>query len=439
MQIPSDIEKNWMNKAQLEFQGRELTKRLESFAAEFENNPRLSEAQKQKAYEALQDEYEAWESNMTRYENGQESLKNMGDNPAGLGTRPTPQLFDGLVAGKNVTATAGELAPLTFDGTAIGALAASYETNAPIRVKAFQADTKTGPVPSLPSMTGLLPAQLHPGVVERVWDVRVADLLPAITADSSSYEFLKDTTTSAAQAAVVGEGQVKPQVDVTLSPVTFNFAKIAGLIKLSREQMSDFSQALGYSITQLQRNIISKENQQLLYGDGSTNTDGSVNMVGLANTTGIGKHTAGTLSGTESHLDSILAAIDAMRTGAALASPSFALVHPTTWHAICAEKDGLNRSLVSPDPTKDTALRVWDVPVKLSTDVTKGDMFLVDRSKMGYVVVREGLVINGPAHDSDDFSRNLASWVAELRENLAVVRASAVYLLQGLPTSITAP
>lgn len=356
------------------------------------------------------------------------------------GSMPTAdtQLFNGLVDCKNITHTGGQLAPLTFDGKALSAIGTSYETSQPIRCKAFSADTKTLST-TLPTMTGLLPAQLHPGVVERVWDVRVADLLPAITADSSSYEFLKDTTTSAAQAAVVGEGQVKPQVDITLAAQTFNFAKIAGLIKLSREQMSDFSQSLGYSITQLQRNIISAENHQILYGAGDTNADGSVNMTGLAHTTGIGTHTAGSLTGTESHLDSILAAIDAMRTGAALASPTFALTHPTTWHAICLEKDGLNRSLVSPDPTQDTALQVWDVPVKLSTDVTKGDMFFVDTTKMGYLVIREGLVINGPAHDQDDFSRNLASWVAELRENIAVVRASAVYLLQGLPTSITAP
>lgn len=356
------------------------------------------------------------------------------------GSMPTPpadtQLFNGLVDCRNITHTGGQLAPLTFDGKALAAIGTSYETNAPIRVKAFE--TKT-PTPSLPSMTGLLPAQLHPNVVERVWDVRVADLLPAITADSSSYEFLKDTTTSAAQAAVVGEAQVKPQVDITLTPETFTFAKIAGLLKLSREQVADFSQALGYSINQLQRNIISAENHQLLYGDGSTNSDGSINMTGLAHTSGILTHTAGTLSGSESHLDSILAAIDAMRSGPALASPSFALVHPTTWHSVCLEKDGLNRSLVSPDPTKDSALQVWDVPVKLSTDVAKGDLFLVDASKMGYLVIREGLQIFGPAHDQDDFSRNLTSWVAELRENLAVVRASAVYLLQGLPTSITAP
>lgn len=427
-----------MNKAQLEFQGRELTKRLDNFAAEFENNPHLTEAEKQKAYNSLRAEYEAWEADYERHEHGQEFFKKMGDNPAGLGAQPTTQLFDGLVAGKNITHTGGQLAPLTFDGKALSAIGTSYETSQPIRVKAFNAETKT-PTPSLPSMTGLLPAQLHPGVVERVWDVRVADLLPAITADTASYEFLKDTTTSAAQAAVVNEAAVKPQVDITLTAQTFNFAKVAGLIKLSREQISDFSQSLGYSITQLQKNIISAENHQLLYGDGSTNSDGSANMTGLANISGIGKHTAASLTGTESHLDSILAAIDAMRVGAALASPSFALVHPTTWHAICLEKDGLNRSLVSPDPTQDTALQVWDVPVKLSTDVTKGDMFFVDTTKMGYLVIREGLVINGPAHDADDFSRNLASWVAELRENIAVVRASAVYLLQGLPTSITAP
>ncbi|RFZ65612.1 Phage capsid family protein [Mycobacterium marinum] len=424
----------------LEARGRELTWRLDRFGADIEINPAYTETQKQSLYEALQADFDAWQADCKRYKNTTtEFMKKMGANPGGqLTGQPATniQLFDGLVDSKNITHTGGQLATLTFDSAAISAISKSYDNGQPIRTKAFSAEVKTT---SLPSMEGLLPAQLAPGVVERVWDVRVADLLPAVPATSSSYEYLKDTTSAASQAAVVGEGQTKPQVDVTLTPDIIKFAKIAGLIKLSREQISDFSQSLGYSINQLQKNIISKENQQLLYGDGSTNGDGSVNMVGFANTSGIGTHTAGSLTGSESHLDSILAAIDAMRTGAALASPSFALVHPTTWHAICLEKDGLNRSLVSPDPTRDTALKVWDVPVKLSTDVTPGDMFFIDTAKMGYMVVREGLVINGPAHDQDDFSKNLASWVAELRENLAVVRATAVYLLQGLPTSITAP
>lgn len=425
-----------MNKLQIDAKRRDVQARLANFARDFENNKSLTAQQKQRACELLQADFEAVEAEMANYEHTKGFMKKMGDDPAGLGSRPTTQqLFDGLVDSKNITHTGGQLAPLTFDGTALAAIGKSYETNQPIRVKA---ETKT-PTPSLPSMEGLLPAQLAPGVVDRVWDVRVADLLPAVPASSSSYEFLKDTTTSAAQAAVVGEGQTKPQVDITLTSQIIKFAKIAGLIKLSREQISDFSQSLGYSISQLQQNIISAENAQILYGDGSTNADGSVNMVGFANTSGIGTHTAGALSGTESHFDSILGAIDAMRTGAALASPTFALVHPTTWHAICLEKDGLNRSLVAPDPTRDSALRVWDVPVKLSTDVAKGDMFFIDTMKMGYMVVREGLVINGPSTDQDDFSRNLASWVAELRENLAVVRASAVYLLQGLPTAITVP
>lgn len=189
----------------LDAQGRELQARLDNFAADYENNPRLTEAQKQKAYETLQADYETWELNIDRHQHGREFLKKMGTNPAGLRAQPTTQLFDGLVADKNITHTGGQLAPLTFDGKALSAIGTSYETNQPIRVKAFSAETKTFST-TLPTMTGLLPAQLHPGVVERVWDVRVADLLPAITADTASYEFLKDTTTSAAQAAVVGEG-----------------------------------------------------------------------------------------------------------------------------------------------------------------------------------------------------------------------------------------
>lgn len=419
-----------MNTAQWAAKGRELEQRASE-----------TDLADDSAYHALIADIKAWKADAPNNELSQKMVKMMGTDPASLGNVPSNiPLFDGLVDGKNVNHTAGQLAPLAFDSKSIADLTHSFEHGNHIRTKAFSGDveTKTFDSSISSSMSSLLPAQLHSNLVERAWDVRIADLIPAITADSASYEFLRDTTTGATQAAVVGEGQTKPQVDITLTDVIFKFAKIAGLIKLSREQISDFSQALGYSISQLQRNVISKENQQYLYGDGSTNADGSVNMVGLAHTSGILTHTVGTLATGYSYLDSILSAVDGLRTGAALATPSWAIVHPTTWHAICMQKDGLNRSLVSPDPTQDTALRVWDIPVHLSTDVTKGDLFLADTTKFGYAVVREGLVINGPDHDQDDFSKNMTSWVAEMRANLAVVRPTAVYLLQGLPTSLAA-
>lgn len=421
-----------MNKNQLEATRRDLEQRLAEFK-DFDND---------EAYNSLIAEYKAFEAECERHNDQQKfGEKFMGTDPASLGNAPgNIPLFDGLVDGKSVTHTAGQLAHVAFDAKAIADLTNSFEHGTNIRTKSFSGnvETKTFDSSISSSMSALLPAQLHSNLVDRVWDVRIADLIPAITANSASYEFLRDTSSGASQAAVVGEGQTKPQVDITLTDVVFKFAKIAGLLKLSREQISDFSQSLGYSISQLQRHIISKENQQYLYGDGSTNADGSVNMVGLAHTSGILTHTVGTLATHYSYLDSILAAIDGLRNGAALATPSWALVHPTTWHAICMQKDGLDRSLVAPDPTHDSALRVWDIPVHLSTDVTKGDMFLADTTKFGYAVVREGLVINGPDHDSDDFSKNLVSWVAEMRANLAVVRPTAVYLLQGLPTSLAA-
>ncbi len=74
------------------------------------------------------------------------------------------------------------------------------------------------------------------------------------------------------------------------------------------------------------------------------------------------------------------------------------------------------------------------VPVLVTTQAVPGDAFLLDTSKFGKVVVREGITIRQGTAD-DDFIRNLLRWIYEERLNLAVERPSAILYVTSLPTT----
>lgn len=439
-----------MNITQLKAKGQELESRLANFDTDFENNPRLTEHQKQKAHDDLTAEFKAWKAEMRKHDGDREpfvKMTNHGEipNPAFAKTIEGKNMSDRLsgakfvgVDGRVIETKGAQLSPLDVDDFAVKAMDQHHRTGLPVNVKGMTAaqgsvGLKTLDA-SMPTMTGLIPAQLLPGIVERLWPFRIADHLPAIGGDAAQFTYIKDTTTAATQASVVGEGQTKPTVDVALTAVTDSYVKIAGKAIFTREQ-SDYPAAFSYLINQLQKNVISAENHQILYGDGSTNTDGSVNMIGLKNLSGVLTATAATPTSPRSYLDNILAAIDSMNTGAALAQPNLMLTHPTTYHALVQQLDGLNRSLLAPDPSRSPLTEIYGVEVRLSTDVTAGDAFFIDSSRLGYLVIREAMnIITGT--NADDLARNQNTWIAELREGAAWVRASAAFYLTGLPTSV---
>lgn len=79
-------------------------------------------------------------------------------------------------------------------------------------------------------------------------------------------------------------------------------------------------------------------------------------------------------------------------------------------------------------------MNLWGMPVLVTTQAIPGDMFLLDTTKFGKVIVREGITIRQGTAD-DDFVRNLLRWIYEERLNLGVERPSAILYLTSLPTT----
>jgi len=172
---------------------------------------------------------------------------------------------------------------------------------------------------------------------------------------------------------------------------------------------------------------VDAENLQLYGGTGEAN--GQVNgLITNSNVLGL------TATGTTEFFTDIAAGIAALRTGPALAEPDLCLLHPNTWATIRTAKDQYGRFLASVDPTTETAETIWSIPVVQSTQFTAGQAVLVDSTRYGRVVVREGLLTR-IGYSGTDFVTNVIRFLSEERLTQTIERPQAICIVKGLPTA----
>jgi HK97 family phage major capsid protein len=233
-------------------------------------------------------------------------------------------------------------------------------------------------------------------------------------------------------AAVVGEGQPKPELDMPATKVVCTPLKLAVHAGVSWEQMSDWDAFVTAVRTELMRKVIDVENQQIVYGTG-----GGTQLNGLLSFSGILTFAATGPGTPPENFTDIAGAIATLRTGPALATPDLLCLHPDTWANLRTQKDSYGRFLTNIDPTQEQADQVFGIPVIQSTWFTPGDGILVDTTKFGRVAIREPLILR-VGYAGADFTNNILRTVCEERLNVAVERPAAICHITGLPTAAPA-
>jgi HK97 family phage major capsid protein len=336
--------------------------------------------------------------------------------------------------GKPILHTGGQLQPLEFDANAISVLSKSYETKTPastlVTTKAFNT-VETGFSLTTPS---LLPAQLAGGVVERVHEDRVLDHIPAIGAETLNYEFIKDNTSSNGVSGTTAEGVTAPDVTLSYEAITVAMVAIKATFGLSAEVLSDWQTILGYTQAEVMRQVVDTENSQILTATGTTgNMNGLINQA--ANTIAVPT----TLATGVTALDYILEGLNTLRTVPnVLAVADQIWLHPNDWFSLLGLKDGLNRYMVTPDPTQDAPKRLFNIPVYTTTAMTAGTAVLLDSTKFGFGIIRQGIQLS-QGYNAADFSQFIQRYALLWRGQLAVVRPGAILTVTGLPTSAFTP
>jgi HK97 family phage major capsid protein len=320
--------------------------------------------------------------------------------------------------GRRITILGRDVNPFQIDDRTLDLMSKSVKTGHAFQVKLVDEDR--GTTKGYNTVDSLLPAELMPGVVERIHEPRIADLLPTVSSSTLNYEFISDNTTSNTVTGITAEGVAAPDAVLSFGETTLAAQAIKCTFGASYETLADRPTLLGYLTAEAFKQFSDEENSLLL--------NGSSGIVGLTQTSGITTVAVPESLPTGANtFDYVISTIDAMRVSKSLAVADKAFVHPSTYHALIAQnKDTLGRWLSTPDPTRDIIEQVFGVKVYLSTAVTAGEMVFLDTDRFGFVVLREGLRLLSPGYNAADYSEFLQRWAVIEGLNLAVVRPTAV-------------
>lgn len=317
---------------------------------------------------------------------------------------------------ENKTVTGAQLNPARFSDASAKTLYDAITKRQNASVKAFS------------TVESLIPAQLQPGVLEKIHEHRLMDYLPTQAISAPSYEIIVHSSTTGAPAPTA-EGAAKPEVVLNTTAQTLTAVKLAAHVGISYESIADYPAFYGYAQAEVMRQICDVENAQLLSGSGT-----SGNMTGFLSTSGILTHDASADTGTNvTALDSIEMAIAQLRVGSALAEANLIVMHPNTFSAIRRLKNTLGNFLIG-DPTEQGSRELFGVRVVPTTAISAGTALMLDSTKFGRVLVREGITVH-VGQTNDDFTKNIARLVLEERLVLAVERPAAVLAISNLSTT----
>jgi HK97 family phage major capsid protein len=261
----------------------------------------------------------------------------------------------------------------------------------------------------------LVPADRRSGIIERPnRRMTIRDLLTPGRTTSNAIEYVREVGFSNA-AAVVSEGDLKPESDIDYELKLAPVATIAHFIVASKQILDDAPQLETSIDGRLRYGLAFVEEQQLLNGDGTgANLNGIVTQATAFSRTFVPE--------LPTRIDDIRLAI--LQTELAEFPATGVVLHPTDWARIEMAKDTQGKYLItsSDDGQGNATVRLWGLPV-VPTQAMLVTKFLVGAFMLGAQIFdREDAMVEISTEDSDNFRRNLATLRGEERLALAVYR-----------------
>ena len=241
--------------------------------------------------------------------------------------------------------------------------------------------------------------------------ISVRDLLIVRPISVGSVEYLRAGRTGAAgvQAA---EGDIKAQIDETLTPVPAPVRTIAAWTAASRQVLDDQDYLIDYINSDLKDALRIEEDAQLLLGDGTGSNLWGLHTQAAAYNRGV----AG-----ESAIDQLRRAITQVQLARGVATGI--VLNPAGLEKVELTKDADgNYVLAIPVTSDQNRATVWRVPVVV-TDALSANQWLVgDFQRSARLYDRQQATVEISTEHADFFTRNLVAILAEERVALAVMR-----------------
>lgn len=272
--------------------------------------------------------------------------------------------------------------------------------------------------------SAILPQHFRlPGVVappDRTLFAR--DLIPSQQTNNPAVEFVQETGFTNA-AAMVAEGALKPESDLTFALVSVTAKVIAHHVVASRQILSDAAMLQAYVNNRLLYGLKLKEDSQLLYGDGT-----GENLQGLLTHPDVQTYLWS--SGANAAAGGPDTKIDAVRRAMTLVTlaeyeATGVILHPSDWEDIELLKGSDERYLWI-QVTSGGEQRFFRVPVAITQSITAGQFATgaFTQAAQIYDVWQAGVALSD--QHADFFLRNQVAVRGEERLALAIYRPEGI-------------
>ena len=259
-----------------------------------------------------------------------------------------------------------------------------------------------------------------PGIIyEPNRALTVRDLLPVGRTGSNLVEYTRElvfTNNAGPQyASPARENVTKPESGITFELATAPVITLAHWIPVSKQVLADAPQLMSYINTRLMYGLKLKEEDQLLNGDGVGGDLGGILKSG--NFTAYNRGVTG-----DTKVDTVRRALT--QVGLSEYSADAVVMHPADWEDIELTKadDG---QYVWANPALGAGPQLWGRRVVPTQAIAEGT-FLTGSFAMGAQVWdREQAAVQVSYENADNFTKNMATILAEERLALAVYRPKA--------------
>ena len=215
---------------------------------------------------------------------------------------------------------------------------------------------------------------------------------------------------------VRAEGSAGTESNLNLTEQTAATTIISTYFTVSKESLGDLPLLENYIRTRGMGKIMLKEDQQIIYGTGTSNQLSGITLAADAYVDTIA--------------DSNVQRFDVMGVGVTQAkvdeyNPNLVLVHPTTYDAIARTKDG-NESYMIPDAVfSGRPISVYGANVVANSAVTADD-FIVGDFQMGATLgIREDVTVTISNSHASTFTAGMVTILIEERVSLPIYRTDA--------------
>lgn len=254
---------------------------------------------------------------------------------------------------------------------------------------------------------------------------RVADLIPVTQTGLGTIKFMEETTALAGSNAQVSiaEGNAKFENTLAFTERTAPVETVGTWLPVTTQQLDDVQGIQGIIENRMSFFLQLKEEDLLLNGTGTT-----PQIIGFQGAGAASVLTQAT--GTDTNIDAIFKAIQQIRvTG--LAEPDGVVMHPDNFTPIALYKATTGQ--YGFDVTVDNAgiVRLWGKPLVLSPVATSGTALIGAFRQFSEIWRRMGMTVM-VGLNSDDFTKNKRTVLAEFREALTIYRQTAFCKVTGL-------